>query len=42
MHVTKIIISFLAKLDILITTIDIITIGTGMLDTVFGIENCYD
>ena len=34
--------SFLAKLDMLITTIGkktrIITIGTGMLGTIFGIE----
>ena len=33
MHVTKIIISFSAKLDKLITTIGVITIGTGMLGT---------
>ena len=38
MHVTKIILSFFAKLDMLITTIGIITIGTGMLGTTFGIE----
>ena len=38
MHVTKIIFSFFAKLDMLITTIGIITIGTGMLGTTFGIE----
>ena len=38
MHVTKIILSFLAKLDMLITTLVIITIGTGMLGTIFGIE----
>ena len=39
MHVTKIVIfSFIAKLDIPITTIGIITIGTGMLGTIFGIE----
>ena len=38
MHVTKIIFSFFAKLDMLITTIGIITIGTGMLGTIFGIE----
>ena len=37
-HVTKIIFSFFAKLDMLITTIGIITIGTGMLGTIFGIE----
>ena len=30
--------SFFAKLDMLITTIGIITIGTGMLGTTFGIE----
>ena len=30
--------SFFAKLDMLITTIGIITIGTGMLGTVYGIE----
>ena len=30
--------SFFAKLDMLITTIGIITIVTGMLDTTFGIE----
>ena len=38
MHVTKIIVSFFAKLDMLITTIGIITIGAGMLGTTFGIE----
>ena len=38
MHVTKIIFSFFAKLDMLITTIGIITVGTGMLGTIFGIE----
>ena len=38
MHVTKIIFSFFAKLDMLITTIGIITIGTGMLGTIFRIE----
>ena len=38
MHVTKIIFSFFAKLDMLITTIGIITIGAGMLGTTFGIE----
>ena len=38
-HVTKIIFfSFFAKLDMLITTIGIITIGAGMLGTIFGIE----
>ena len=30
--------SFFAKLDMLITTIGIITIGTGMLGTTFGME----
>ena len=30
--------SFFAKLDMLITTIGIITIGTGMSGTIFGIE----
>ena len=29
---------FFAKLNMLITTIGIITIGTGMLGTIFGIE----
>ena len=29
---------FFAKLNMLITTICIITIGTGMLGTIFGIE----
>ena len=29
---------FFAKLDTLITTIGILTIGTGMLGTIFGIE----
>ena len=38
MHVTKIIFSFFVKLDMLITTIGIITIGTSMLCTIFGIE----
>ena len=38
MHVTKIIFSFFAKLDMLITTMGIITIGTGMLGTIFGIK----
>ena len=42
MNVTKIMFSFFAKLDMLITTIGIITIGTGMLGrvlgTIFGIE----
>ena len=30
--------SFFAKLDMLITTIGVITIGTGMLGTIFEIE----
>ena len=30
--------SFFANLDMLITTIGILTIGTGMLGTIFGIE----
>ena len=38
MHVTKIIFSFFTKLDMLITAIGIITIGTVMLGTIFGIE----
>ena len=38
MHVTKIIFSFLAKRNMLITTIGIITIGTSMLGTICGIE----
>ena len=39
MYVTKIIFfSFSAKQDMLITTIGIITIGTGTLGTTFGIE----
>ena len=38
MHVTNIIFSFFAKLNMLINTISIITIGTGMLGTIFGIE----
>ena len=38
MHVTKIIFSFFAKLDMLIATIGAITIGTGMLGNIFGIE----
>ena len=38
MHVTKIIFSFFAKLNMLITTIGIITVGTGMVGTTFGIE----
>ena len=38
MNVTKIIFSFFVKLDMLITTICIITIEIGMLGTTFGIE----
>ena len=38
MHVTKIIFSFFARLVMSITTIGIITIGVGMLGTIFGIE----
>ena len=38
MHGTKIIFSFFAKQDMLITIIGIITIGAGMLGTIFGIE----
>ena len=40
MHVTYFIYLFssFAKLDILITTIGIITIETGLLGTIFGIE----
>ena len=38
MHVTKSIFSFFAKLDMLITTIGIITVGTGVIGTTFGIE----
>ena len=38
MHVTKIIFSFLAELNMLITTIGIITIGTSMLGTICRIE----
>ena len=38
-YVTKIIyFSYFAKLDRLITSISIITIGTGMLGTIFGKE----
>ena len=37
-HVTKILFSFFTKLDMLITTIGIITIEAGMLGTIFGIE----
>ena len=37
-HVTKIFFSFFAKLDMLIFTIGIITIGTGMLGTIFVME----
>ena len=38
MHATKIIVYFLCKLNMMITTIGIITIGTGMLGTKFGIK----
>ena len=38
MHVTKIIFSFFAKLDMLIATIGIITIGSGMLGNILRIE----
>ena len=38
MHVTKIIFSFFAKADMLVITLGIITIGTGMLGTIYGIE----
>ena len=38
MHVTKIIFSFFAKLDMLFTTIGIITIGIGIWGTIFEIE----
>ena len=34
----RLFIFFFAKLDMLITTIGIITIGTGMLGTIFGTE----
>ena len=34
----RLLFSFFTKLDMLIATIGIITIGTGMLGTVFGIE----
>ena len=37
MHVTKIIFSFFTKLDMLIATIGIITIETGIWN-----RNCYD
>ena len=37
-HVTKCFLSFFTKLDILITIIGIITIGTGMLGSIFEIE----
>ena len=39
MHVTKIVVSFFAKLDMLITKIGMITIGIGMLGTIFGLES---
>ena len=35
---TKIILSFVTKLEMLIATIGIISTGTGMLGTKFGIE----
>ena len=38
MHVTKIMFFFLRQQDMLITTMGIITIGTGTLGTTFGIE----
>ena len=38
MHVTKIIFSFFAKLGMLIATIGVITIGSGMLGTILRIE----
>ena len=38
MHVTKITFSFFAKLDMLVTTIGLITIGTCMWGTIFGLE----
>ena len=38
LHVTKIICFLSFKLDMLITTIGIITIGTGMLGTIFETE----
>ena len=38
MHVTKMSFSFFVKIDMLITTIGIITIETGMLGTIFGIK----
>ena len=39
LHVTKIVFfSYFAKLDMLIITIGIITIATGMLGTIFGTE----
>ena len=37
MHAIKIFFSFFVKLGMLITTIGIITIGTGILGTIFGI-----
>ena len=37
MHVTKNVFSFFAKLDILITTIGIITLRAGMLGTIIWI-----
>ena len=42
MRSTKIFIFFLSfKLGMLITTIGVITIGTGMLGTIFEIKNCF-
>ena len=38
MHVAKTIFSFFTKLVMLTNTIGIITIGVGMLGTIFGIE----
>ena len=38
----RLVFSFFAKLDMLITAIGIITIGTGILGTIFGTEMFYD
>ena len=38
MHVTRLFFSLFTKLVMLITIIGIITIGAGMLGTIFGIE----
>ena len=38
MHVNKIFFSFFTKLDIIFTTIRIISIGTAILVTIIGIE----